>query len=151
MFILPSHPPSCRFCLAYCYYHILEDELHSFQTDWNTHRIRKSHGARCPGGVPDDLYLLPQLNGMHVIVNLIRYNFPTDINDTGSNDCKCTDIDGEVWLIAYASYAEVPQGLYPAEFKSQADVVLQSTFAIEQSQITIDNADMIYRHLVSVL
>lgn len=63
----------------------------------------------------------------------------------------CTDIDGEVWLIAYMSYAEIPRGLYPVEFKSQADICLQSTFGIEQSQIAIDNVEMIYRHLVSVL
>ena len=54
-------------------------------------------------------------------------------------------------MMAYVSYVELPQGLYPADFKSQADMCLQSTFGIEQSQITIDYVDMIYRHLVSVL
>ena len=30
---------------------------------WNDHYIRKTRGAHCPPGVPNDIYALPELTG----------------------------------------------------------------------------------------
>ena len=69
----------------------------------------------------------------------------------GSSDYLCTDIDGGVWLCAYASYAESPVDLYPATFKDAADHCLLADFGMVQSQTTVDNVEFVFRHLVSVL
>ena len=52
-----------RYCLAYCYADILMTELTEFQSEWNTHYMRRTHGARCPAGVPGDLFYLPEMTG----------------------------------------------------------------------------------------
>ena len=52
-------------CVAYCYFHILRQELQEFYNYWNSHYIRKPHGSRCPPGVPNDNYALLELTGKH--------------------------------------------------------------------------------------
>lgn len=48
----------------------IETELAYFTHWWNTHHMRKTHTASCPGGVPEDIFALPQLTGMFVILCL---------------------------------------------------------------------------------
>ena len=48
----------------------MEAELDYFTHWWNTHHMRKTHTASCPGGVPVDIFALPQLTGMFVILCL---------------------------------------------------------------------------------
>jgi len=38
----------------------VENDLDSVRHQWNTHRIRPSAGARCPAGIPDELFHFPQ-------------------------------------------------------------------------------------------
>jgi hypothetical protein len=45
--------------LRYCFMKILREDLAEVQASWNMHRIRPSNGARCPAGIPDELYFLP--------------------------------------------------------------------------------------------
>jgi hypothetical protein len=59
--------------MGYCYYHIINQELQDFKEDWNSHRIRKTHGARCPGGVPNDLFHLPQITGIIMLAALATW------------------------------------------------------------------------------
>ena len=40
---------------------------------------------------------------------------------------------------------------YPASFKDEADHCLLTDFGMVQSQITVDNVEFVFRHLVSVL
>lgn len=54
-----------RHCLAYVYAPLLQTSLDDFKKRWNSHRIRKNRIAGCPAGVPEDLYELPQLNGIN--------------------------------------------------------------------------------------
>ena len=61
----PDTSYSYRECLGYCYFHIIERELKHFCEHWKSHYIRKSHGAACPAGVPEDLHLLPELTGKY--------------------------------------------------------------------------------------
>ena len=47
-------------CLRYCFMDLVQKDLDEARREWNTHRIRPSRGARCPAGVPDELYFVPQ-------------------------------------------------------------------------------------------
>jgi len=46
-------------CLRFCFMHLIQNELDNVVREWNTHRIRPSAGARCPAGIPEELYFLP--------------------------------------------------------------------------------------------
>jgi hypothetical protein len=59
---------ACRYCLAYCYLNLIEEELKDFIIEWNSHYIRRVHGSRCPAGVPTDLFGLPQITGIITFV-----------------------------------------------------------------------------------
>ena len=50
--------------LRYSFMRLLQEELHSIMKEWNSYRIRPSAHAETPGGVPDMLYLMPELYGM---------------------------------------------------------------------------------------
>ena len=61
----------------------------------------------------------------------------------------CTDLDEEVWLTAKLLYASKPLPFYTCDFKESCDTEVLSRFGLRQSDITLDNADDIYLHLVS--
>lgn len=46
-------------CVRYCFMDLLQHQLDIFKQNWNTHRIRPTSTALCPGGIPDELYFLP--------------------------------------------------------------------------------------------
>lgn len=46
-------------CLRFCFMSLFQHDLHHVRRQWNIHRIRPSAGARCPPGIPDELYFLP--------------------------------------------------------------------------------------------
>jgi len=46
-------------CIRYCFMPIVQKQLDDMRRQWNTHRIRRSVGASCPAGVPDELYYFP--------------------------------------------------------------------------------------------
>ncbi len=45
-------------CLRFCFMELIRNDLRVVAAFWNSHRIRPSAGARCPAGVPDELYFL---------------------------------------------------------------------------------------------
>ena len=137
--------------MAYCYAHILEEELSDFQTEWNTHRMRKSYGSRCPSGVPNDLYNLPDLTGDTVL--FVHNCNITDIYIIllGAENCLCSDVDGELFVRAWLEYAAGTPTFYPSCFKEVLDDYLLSTLAMEHHSITLNNAAAVYRHLVTLL
>ena len=53
----------CSDCLRFCFLKLLQEELDKIAVEWNYHVIRKSRMAECPGGIPDQLYFIPQLQG----------------------------------------------------------------------------------------
>lgn len=141
-----------RQCLAYCYFHILEQDLHGFRTNWNRHYIRKTHGSRCPPGVPNDLHTLPEITGLCIAL-FVCFSYYALISMlyelSGTENYLCTDLDGEVWLTAKLLYASKPPPFYTRDFKESCDAEVLSRFGLRQSDITLDNADDIYLHLVS--
>ena len=60
-----------RFTFAFVMAPILEHELDEFVYHWNTHQIHPSRDARCPGGIPEDLFDMPQSYGKHLCYNYV--------------------------------------------------------------------------------
>lgn len=54
----------CSDCLRFCFLKLLQEELDKIAIEWNYHVIRRSRMAECPGGIPDQLYFIPQLQGI---------------------------------------------------------------------------------------
>ncbi len=45
---------------------LLRMDLDDYVKRWNSHSIRPSSYAICPGGVPEDLYTMPQHYGKYI-------------------------------------------------------------------------------------
>ncbi|CAM4567542.1 unnamed protein product [Leuciscus chuanchicus] len=56
-----SHEHQCL--LRYCFGDVIQKDLDECVRLWNSHRIRPSRTAACPGGVPNELYYLPHRFG----------------------------------------------------------------------------------------
>ncbi|KAL3997088.1 hypothetical protein ACER0C_009744 [Sarotherodon galilaeus] len=56
-----SHEHQCL--LRFCFRGVLQKDLDECKDLWNKHRIRPSRLASCPGGIPNELYLLPHRYG----------------------------------------------------------------------------------------
>ncbi|XP_039473093.1 uncharacterized protein LOC120441767 [Oreochromis aureus] len=56
-----SHEHQCL--LRFCFINVLQKDLDECKDLWNKHRIRPSRLASCPGGIPNELYLLPHRYG----------------------------------------------------------------------------------------
>lgn len=52
-----SHEHQCL--LRYCFGDVIQKDLDECVRLWNSHRIRPSRTASCPGGLPNELYYLP--------------------------------------------------------------------------------------------
>ena len=55
-----------RVLMAFVYIPLIQAELDSFKSNWNTHRIRKQDIYR-PCGVPNYLYEFPDQNGKELV------------------------------------------------------------------------------------
>ena len=54
----------CSDCLRFCFLKLLQAELDKIAVEWNYHVIHRSSMAECPGGIPNQLYFIPQLQGI---------------------------------------------------------------------------------------
>jgi len=79
-------------CLRFCFMGVIQKDLDEVRRQWNTHRIRPSPGSRCPPGIPDELYYLPQLPWVNCIV---RNNdvLPNEVIDQLAEPRFCEDSD----------------------------------------------------------
>jgi len=46
-------------CSRFCFMELIQKDLNIVKDQWNSHRIRPSVWARCPAGVPNELYYVP--------------------------------------------------------------------------------------------
>src|SRR5690349_16062803 len=53
----------CRDILWYVFAPLIQSALNDWVKLWNSHRMRKSRYAACPGGVPQNLFDYPYLSG----------------------------------------------------------------------------------------
>lgn len=63
----------CRKCIAFAFATLLQRDLDEFVMHWNSHRIRKSNLAESPSGVPNDLYDMPEIEGMHAWIDALMH------------------------------------------------------------------------------
>ena len=57
--------PLYRYTLAFVFVPLVESDMKEFVFDWNNHPIRHSAHSTI-GGVPVDLYDMPQQNGKYI-------------------------------------------------------------------------------------
>jgi len=65
-------------CLRFCFMNFLQQDLSEVVRLWNTHRIRPARGARCPPGIPDELYYYPPSPAVDCLVRDIP-DVPADV------------------------------------------------------------------------
>lgn len=47
-------------CLRYCFGHLIEEDINITKKEWNEHRMRKQSSRNVLGGIPNELYYLPE-------------------------------------------------------------------------------------------
>ena len=57
-----------RDCLRLCFMHLIQEDLDSVSSEWNSHRIRPLRDSDCPPGHPNELYFMPQILGMEIYI-----------------------------------------------------------------------------------
>jgi hypothetical protein len=60
---------------------LLQNEMQEVNEAWNTHRIRPSAGARCPAGIPDELYFLPRQRAVDCKIRMNEGDIPQFIKE----------------------------------------------------------------------
>ena len=68
----------------------------------------------------------------------------------GSQSYK-KELDYDVWIHCYLEHARNPPALYPPEFEAAAMAIIEQDFNMTKDDITLQNAEIIYLHLVQVL
>ena len=53
--------------MRFAFMNLLQDELSEISEMWNTHSIRLDRARRHVGGIPDELFFIPEIRGnIHV-------------------------------------------------------------------------------------
>lgn len=63
-------------CLRFCFMMLLREDLNAVVQLWNTHRIRPSRQSLCPGGIPNELYYIPQSPAVDCLLPNVNGVFP---------------------------------------------------------------------------
>lgn len=104
--------------------------------------MRKNRTTGFPGGIPDDLYLLPELAG---ITNIINYNYHSD-PEIGGVQCL-QSINSDLWLHAMMNESCACPRFYSTTFERVTSELLQHVRGITRESITIDNCKDVYTEL----
>lgn len=92
---------------------ILQNDIDEFVQQWNRHRIRQSR-ADCIGGIPEDLYDMPQTHGTQT-----NHRMTTSLiifTPVGAQD-YLKEIDANVWLQAMLTESKDQPLFYPLWFE----------------------------------
>jgi len=103
------HPGNVRQvdCLRYAFMSVIQGHLDEVKRHWNTHRIRPSVGSRCPAGIPDVLYHLPNAPA----VNCLFQNcppLPLQIHQQLEEPRSCEDTDFAMYLDYLRNFSNLP-------------------------------------------
>ena len=98
-------------CMWFVFHDFLQDELNNFRQRWNTHSIRRS-STSVIGGVPDQLYFLPQSVGYSdcgkdIPDNDIHY-LHSQLDLTAAREAEC---EADQDFITYLKYVVANNGL----------------------------------------
>jgi len=77
-------------CLRFCFMHLVQQDLDKVMREWNRHRIRPTRGARCPAGIPDQLYFLPPASYQNCLIPS-RGPLPPQLCDELQHSRPCED------------------------------------------------------------
>ena len=77
-------------CLRFCFMNIIRLDLQQVAHQWNTHRIRPSRSARCPAGIPDQLYFTPSPPAVDCL-NRVHVQLPAEIQQHIHVPTTCSD------------------------------------------------------------
>ena len=130
----------------------MEAELDYFTHWWNTHHMRKTHTASCPGGVPEDIFALPQLTGMFVILCLrVDLSLFTLFMYLESEDYLCA-VDPQLYDETYELLASFQPSFYCQEFAKAAQSLL-NILDIDINVIDVNLSDCVkaYKCLVAAM
>lgn len=84
-------------CLRYCFIPFVQADLDVVRHQWNTHRIRPSEGARCPAGIPDELFFLPHPPAVDCSRSTHLY-LPCSLLNQLQHPRPCDDADMKTYL-----------------------------------------------------
>ena len=74
----------------FCFMHLIRQYLDKVVREWNIHRIRPTWGARCPAGIPDELYFLPAASFWNRLIPY-RGPLPPQVRDELQHSRPCED------------------------------------------------------------
>ena len=129
-------------CHTYMYMYLCSVDLGwsfpSATRPCSTHRLHCNRVSKCPDGIPDDLFRLPQLQG------------------TSKKAC-CDDVlnfivlaplrsylwsaDKDVFEAVTINYYTQKPLFYPEEFQEAANALLMVYFGFQQDSISVENCD----------
>ena len=94
-------------CLRYCFMDAVQNDLNSVWQQWKFHRIKPSAGARCPAGILDELFNLPQLLVVNCLVTLTSIShLPPEVTDQMEQPqaCYSPDVQAMDYLCTYHNW-----------------------------------------------
>ena len=56
-----------------------------------------------------------------------------------------------MWAHCYLVHAAQPTALFPVEFKEAAAALLLRDLGLEETNIKLENADIVYMHVISMM
>ena len=84
-------------CIWYCFMNIIQEDLDAVRQQWNTHRIRPSAGARCPAGIPDELFYLPPSSAVDCLRTDV-VQLPMELQDELEEAHACENSEHESYF-----------------------------------------------------
>ena len=70
-------------CLKFCFMPVIRHELHKVAVLWNLHTKRPSTNQESPSGIPEVLYVVPEVTGG----DDLKVQVDLDDIDVAENDC----------------------------------------------------------------
>lgn len=125
-FIIESCQFPYRWILAFVIGDLLQKEVDLFVQHWNSHMIRPSPHAECPGGIPNDLYDLPTCVGV-------------------SDHMK--PVDPLLWAYGMLNESSPTPRFYPSSFYQDAAKILEQAWGLRKDDITPTSCMEVYTHL----
>ncbi len=139
-----------RKCMAVAFLPVLQKEVSEFVQYWNTHRIRKTRNAECPGGRPVDLFEMPNYYGIVLYCHRSgTYSLITfTIYYAGVHNCL-KPLNPRIYLYA-ASQTKRPPPFYDSEFFNRCNALTQARFNVDLfKDVTPTNCISLYKYLVN--
>ncbi|XP_039623028.1 uncharacterized protein LOC120537856 [Polypterus senegalus] len=97
--------------LRFCFKDVIQKDLDECMTLWNSHRIRPSTTASCPGGVPNELYYLPHRFGSRECGFRIECTELDTFPESNQPMHSCGDLNMQEYLdfVMEHSYLQKPE------------------------------------------